>query len=179
MYPGFLIPEVSVVEKIVRPLIVYLFLLIAFRLVGKRELGSMTPFDLIILLTISNVVQNAMIGPDNSLTGGLIGAAALLAANELVAWLSFRFPFFDRFIQGTPTVLVLDGRVQTRALEHELMTMDDLRHALRKNQVDPDTELASIRRAELDSDGSLTITRRRADAFAPRAQRRGKLRSDL
>ncbi|MGE5141472.1 MAG: hypothetical protein ACM3JD_18545, partial [Rudaea sp.] len=80
MYPGLLIPEVSILEKIVRPIIVYAFLLFAFRLVGKRELGSMTPFDLIILLTISNVVQNAMIGPDNSLTGGLIGAAALLSA---------------------------------------------------------------------------------------------------
>lgn len=177
MYPGLLIPEVSVLEKIIRPIVVYAFLLLAFRLVGKRELGSMTPFDLIILLTISNVVQNAMIGPDNSLTGGLIGAAALLTANQIVAWLSFRAPGFNRLIQGQPTVLILDGRILPRALEHELMTMDDLRHALRRNQVDPDTELSSIRRAELDSDGSLTITRMSPERLAPRQQRRGKVRT--
>ena len=99
MYPGFLIPEVSIVEKIVRPLVVYIFLLAAFRVVGKRELGSISPFDLIILLTISNVVQNAMIGADNSLTGGLIGAATLLAANEVVARLSFRSRQFELLVQ--------------------------------------------------------------------------------
>ncbi|MEW6232904.1 MAG: DUF421 domain-containing protein, partial [Chloroflexota bacterium] len=70
-------PEISILEKIVRPLVVYFFLLLAFRVTGKRELGQMTPFDLIVLLTISNVLQNAMIGPDNSLGGGLIGALTL------------------------------------------------------------------------------------------------------
>jgi hypothetical protein len=69
------IPEVQILEKIVRPMIVYFFLLVAFRVAGKRELGQMTPFDLIVLLTISNVLQNAMIGPDNSLSGGLIGGS--------------------------------------------------------------------------------------------------------
>ena len=86
------IPEIQILEKIVRPLVVYFFLLVAFRLVGKRELGQMTPFDLIVLLTISNVLQNAMIGPDNSLSGGLIGGLALFCANGLIGRLTLHFP---------------------------------------------------------------------------------------
>ena len=92
MNMNMFVPEVSIVEKILRPLIVYFFLLVAFRVVGKRELGQMTPFDLIVLLTISNVLQNAMIGPDNSLIGGLIGGMTLFCANGLIARLSLRYP---------------------------------------------------------------------------------------
>jgi uncharacterized membrane protein YcaP (DUF421 family) len=178
MYPGFLIPEVSIVEKIVRPLVVYIFLLAAFRVVGKRELGSISPFDLIILLTISNVVQNAMIGADNSLTGGLIGAATLLAANEVVARLSFRSRQFELLVQGEPTVLIDNGQVVEKNLDKEALTLDDLWLALRKNQVDPDTDLPSIRRAELESDGSITITRRHPVDRALQQRRRGKTKRE-
>jgi uncharacterized membrane protein YcaP (DUF421 family) len=174
MYPGFLIPEVSLVEKIVRPLVVYIFLLAAFRVIGKRELGSMSPFDLIILLTISNVVQNAMIGADNSLTGGLIGATTLLVANEAVARLSFRSHRFELLVQGEPTVLIENGKILEKNLEKEALTLDDLWLALRKNQVDPDTDLAAIRRAELESDGSITITRRHSADRSLQQRRRGK-----
>ncbi len=176
MYPGFLIPEVSVFEKIIRPLVVYIFLLVAFRIVGKRELGSMTPFDLVILLTISNVVQNAMIGADNSLTGGIIGAIVLLAANESVAWLSFRSHRFERLVQGNPTILIDNGQIIEKNLARELLTTEDLRHALRKNQLDPDTDLPTIRRAELESDGSITITRNFAGTDQTQQRRRGKTR---
>jgi uncharacterized membrane protein YcaP (DUF421 family) len=81
MDPNLLIPKISILEKIVRPLCVYIFLLVAFRLSGKRELGSIGPFDLVIWLMISNVLQNAMTGADNSLTGGLIGATTMFGAN--------------------------------------------------------------------------------------------------
>jgi len=160
MRPDFYIPEISVLEKIVRPLAVYIFLLIAFRLFGKRELGSIGPFDLVIWLTISNVLQNAMIGPDNSLTGGLIGATTMFAANWFFARVFFHFPSFERLIEAKPTVLIENGKILGHNLERELLTVDDLRHALRKNQVDLDEELPYLRRVMFESDGAITITRR-------------------
>jgi uncharacterized membrane protein YcaP (DUF421 family) len=98
MRPDFYIPEISILEKIVRPLGVYVFLLLAFRVFGKRELGSIGPFDLVVWLTISNVLQNAMIGPDNSWTGGIIGAMTMFVANWLLARLSYRFPSFEHIL---------------------------------------------------------------------------------
>lgn len=160
MHPTFFLPEISVVEKIVRPLLVFLFLLVAFRIFGKRELGSIGPFDLVIWLTVSNVLQNAMIGPDNSFTGGLIGATTMFAANYFLATLSYRFPSFERLIQSSPSILVENGKVLTENLRRELLTVDDLRHALRKNQVDLDEELPNLRKVLLESDGAITITRR-------------------
>ncbi len=123
MDPTFFVPEISIADKIIRPLIVFIFLLLAFRIFGKRELGSIGPFDLIIWLTISNVLQNAMIGPDNSLTGGLIGATTMFAANYLLASLAFRFPTFERLIQSAPTVLVENGKILTENLKRELLTV--------------------------------------------------------
>ncbi len=160
MHTTFFIPEISILEKIVRPLLVFLFLLGAFRIFGKRELGSIGPFDLVIWLTISNVLQNAMIGPDNSLTGGIIGATTMFAANYSFAALSYRFPSFERLIQSSPSILVENGKVLTENLKRELLTVDDLRHALRKNQVDLDEELPNLRKVLLESDGAITITRR-------------------
>src|SRR5208337_665347 len=138
------IPEVQILEKIVRPLIVYFFLLIAFRLAGKRELGQMTPFDLIVWITISNVLQNAMIGPDNSLTGGLIGATTMFVANWFLAEVFFRYPRFERLIQPAATILIENGRILEANLKKELLTIEDLRHALRKSQVELDEELANL-----------------------------------
>src|SRR5438128_9966059 len=88
---GLLIPDIAVVEKILRAVAVYGFLLLAFRLTGKRQIGQLTPFDLVVLLMISNIVQNAMIGNDNSLTGGLIGAMTILVVNWAVVELTYRF----------------------------------------------------------------------------------------
>ncbi len=176
MSPNFLIPEISVAEKILRPIVVYIFLLIAFRIVGKRELASMTPFDLIILLTIANVLQNAMIGPDNSLTGGLIGATAMFAANSIIAQLSYHVPGFERFVVGQPTSLIQNGRILKQNLERELLTLDDLKQALRKNMVDLDADLADLRRVALEADGSITITRFTDSELGNREQRRGRVK---
>ena len=156
---SFFIPEISIIEKIVRPLIIYFFLLIAFRLAGKRELGQMTPFDLIVLLTISNVLQNAMIGPDNSLTGGLIGGLALFCANGLVARLTVRFPGVARLFEGEPTVLIENGRILRKNLKREVMTQAELERAIRKHDLDPATDLPLIKRALLEQDGTVTIIR--------------------
>jgi uncharacterized membrane protein YcaP (DUF421 family) len=152
-------PEVSILQKIIRPLIVYLFLLVAFRLAGKRELGQMTPFDLIVLLTISNVLQNAMIGADNSLSGGLIGAATLLVANGLVARLAFHAPAFARLIESEPRVLIQDGHILTENLRREVMTRTELERALRKHDVDPATEIHLVKCALLEEDGTVTVIR--------------------
>ena len=152
-------PEIPWLEKIVRPFVVYLFLLAAFRLAGKRELGQMTPFDLVVLLTISNVLQNAMIGPDNSLGGGILGAVALLLANGLVARLMLRSPKFERWAMGQPTPLIEEGRVLRDNMRREVMTMAELERAIRKHELDPATDLVLIRRALLEQDGSVSILR--------------------
>jgi uncharacterized membrane protein YcaP (DUF421 family) len=151
------IPEIQVLEKIIRPLIVYFFLLIAFRLAGKRELGQMTPFDLIILLTISNVLQNAMIGPDNSLTGGLIGGLTLFVANGLIGRLTLHFPSLSRLLERKPTPLIENGRILTKNLRREVMTRSELERAIRKHDLDLETDLPLIKRALLEQDGTVTL----------------------
>ncbi len=163
MGPGFWVPEIGILEKIIRPFGVYVFLLVTFRIFGKRELGSVGPFDLVIWLTISNVLQNAMIGADNSWTGGIIGALTLFIANWVVTRVSYRHPTFQHLLQAAPTVLIENGKVIQANLEKELLTLEDLSHALRKNQVDLETDLAYLRRVLFESDGSITIVRRVPD----------------
>src|SRR3989442_3220648 len=119
-------PDVSILEKIVRPVIVYVFLVIGLRLAGKRELAQLNPFDLVVLLSLSNTVQNAIIGDDNSVTGGLIGAATLLAVNYLVVRFLFRHRRLDEIIEGEPTTLIEHGRLRTRAMAKELITRSEL-----------------------------------------------------
>src|SRR5258707_1234412 len=111
-----------VIEKILRPVLVYFFLVIALRVFGKRELAQLNPFDLVVLLSLSNTVQNAIIGNDNSLTGGLIGALALLAINYLVVRFLFRHRRLDQLFEGKPTVLIDKGPLLTHPLGKELLT---------------------------------------------------------
>ncbi len=151
-----LVPDVSVVEKIVRPVVVYAFLLIAFRIAGKRELGQLTPFDLIVLLTISNILQNAMIGNDNSLGGGIIGALTVFFLNGLVARLTYRYPRLAELIDGGPTTLIEDGRIVQPNMRREVMTLEELQRSLRKHDLGWE-DIARIRRALLELDGTLTI----------------------
>lgn len=172
---NFLIPEVSIIEKIVRPLVAYFFLLIAFRIAGKRELGQMTPFDLIVLLTISNVLQNAMIGPDNSLSGGLIGGLALFCANGLIGRLTLHFPGLARLLEGKPTPLIEDGRILTKNLRREVMTKAELERAIRKHDLDPATDLPLIKKALLEQDGTVTIIHHGGEKPGPPHKTVGKL----
>ena len=161
MDSNMFIPDIPILEKIIRPLVVYFFLLLAFRLAGKRELGQMTPFDLIVLLTISNVLQNAMIGSDNSLSGGLIGGLTLFFANGLVSRLVFHFPKLERLLEGKPTLLIEDGRILTKNLRREVMTRDELQRAIRKHDLDPTADLPFIKKALLERDGTVTIVHHR------------------
>src|ERR1700686_2513768 len=121
-----------VVEKILRPVLVYFFLVISLRVFGKRELAQLNPFDLVVLLSLSNTVQNAIIGNDNSLTGGLIGAFALLAMNYMVVRFLFRHRRLDEILEGKPTVLIEHGCVKNDALAKELLTTAELMTVLHR-----------------------------------------------
>src|SRR6266699_4497080 len=115
-----------VAEKILRPVLVYFFLVISLRVFGKRELAQLNPFDLVVLLSLSNTVQNAIIGNDNSVTGGLIGAFSLLLTNYLVVRFLFRHRRIDQILEGSPTVLVENGKVRRKDLAKELLTESEL-----------------------------------------------------
>jgi uncharacterized membrane protein YcaP (DUF421 family) len=149
-----LVPDISIAEKVARSAVVYLFLLVAFRLSGKRQLGQMTAFDLVVLLIISNVVQNAVIGNDTSLGGGLIGATTILVLNLIVAYVTFRFKRADRVVEHSPTVLVRHGRVLRENLRRERLGPRDLRAALRHHGV---VSVRDIRYAFLEEDGHVSV----------------------
>lgn len=154
-----LIPDIPVVEKVIRSVAVYIFLLFAFRVAGKRQLGQMTAFDLVVLLIISNVIQNALIGNDNSLGGGLLGATAILLLNAVVAWLTFRYKRVERLVEHTPTVLVSHGRILRENLRRERLSLPELRGALRLEGV---VSLRDVRYVILEEDGHLSVIRRRS-----------------
>src|SRR5262245_59851711 len=117
---------VPVLEKVLRPVLVYAFLVVGLRLAGKRELAQLNPFDLVVLLTLSNTVQNAIIGEDNSVTGGLIGAITLLGVNWVLVRFLFAHPALERVVEGDPTVLIEDGRIVEAGLRDELITRAEL-----------------------------------------------------
>ncbi|AEU35589.1 protein of unknown function DUF421 [Granulicella mallensis MP5ACTX8] len=132
MHSMFHLP-LPVMEKILRPVIVYLFLIGFLRLFGKRELAQLNPFDLVVLLSLSNTVQNAIIGDDNSVSGGIIGAFALLAINWLLMWLLYRSPKLNQQLEGSKTVLIQAGVVSEEAMKKETLTFEELISVLNKN----------------------------------------------
>ena len=121
-----------IAEKIVRPIIVYVFLIVGLRLAGRRELAQLNPFDLVVLLTISNTVQNAIIGEDNSVTGGIIGAATLLVVNYGVVKFLYSHEKLDRIIEGDQCVLIENGVLNADRLKRELITRSELETAAHK-----------------------------------------------
>jgi uncharacterized membrane protein YcaP (DUF421 family) len=159
VWSDMMVPGISIAEKVLRPVLVYLFLIVGFRLAGKRELAQLNPFDLVVLLTISNTVQNAIIGNDNSLLGGLLGAATLLVVNWLVVRWTFNHPRVERLVEGTPTLLVDRGVVNAEALARELVTADELRTAARRHGL---LSLDDAERVVLETGGTLT--------FVPKAE---------
>ena len=117
---------VPVAEKILRPILVYILLVVLLRVFGKRELAQLNPFDLVVLLSLSNTVQNAIIGDDSSITGGMIGAFTLLLLNYLVVRFLFKHRRLDQLVEGKPTILVKQGRLKRRAMGKELMSESEL-----------------------------------------------------
>lgn len=147
-------------EIALRTTVVYVLLLVLIRLAGKREIGQLTPFDLVVLLLISNAVQNAMTGPDTSVGGGAIAAVTLVLVNYAVAFARQRSHRFRRFVEGIPVVLVSHGEIQYRSLRREHLTVGDLMAALREHEV------SDVRRCELamlEIDGSVSVLRREGD----------------
>jgi len=140
-----------------RTAIVYVLLLVGIRLAGKREIGQLTPFDLVVLLLLSNAVQNAMTGPDTSVTGGVAAALTLLLVNAGVALLRLRSGRWRRFVEGIPVVLVTHGEVQYRALAREHLAYEELLAALRQHEV---SAVEEVELAMLEVDGSVTVIRR-------------------
>jgi uncharacterized membrane protein YcaP (DUF421 family) len=122
-------------EKVLRPIIVYLCLIVFLRVFGKRELAQLNPFDLVVLLSLSNTVQNAMIGDDNSVSGGVIGAFSLLAINWALMWVLYRTPKLNAALEGQPTTLITGGVIDYAALKSQSLTEIELTSALNKNGV--------------------------------------------
>jgi uncharacterized membrane protein YcaP (DUF421 family) len=121
-----------VLEKILRPIIVYVVLIGLLRLFGKRELAQLNPFDLVVLLSLSNTVQNSIIGEDNSVAGGLIGAFSLLAINWLLSKVLYHFPKLNSALEGTKTYLIRHGEIDYAALKKETLTEMELRSVLHR-----------------------------------------------
>src|SRR6266404_4738679 len=121
--------DISVLEKVLRTVVVYGFLIVGLRLAGKRELAQLNPFDLVVLLTLSNALQNAIIGNDNSLIGGLLGAVVLLVINHLVVRFLYDHDKLDRFVEGDPDEIIVDGKIKDDRLKQELITIPELEAA--------------------------------------------------
>lgn len=149
----FLLP-LPILEKLARPVIVYLVLVVLLRLFGKRELAQLNPFDLVVLLSLSNTVQNAIIGDDNSITGGVIGAFGLLAINWLVARTLFKSRKLTQALEGHSTVLVADGKIDKLAMQRESLTEEDLLSVLHRQGF---AHFHNVRRVELEPNGTFFV----------------------
>jgi uncharacterized membrane protein YcaP (DUF421 family) len=156
---------VPVAEKILRPVIIYFFLIAGLRLAGKRELAQLNPFDLVVLLTLSNTVQNAIIGEDNSVTGGLIGATTLLVVNYAVIRFLYGHEKLDRLVEGDCAVLIEEGVVQRDLLRNELITMTELEAAAHKQGF---ASLDEVDRAVLDPGGTIAFFAKKPTAESTR-----------
>ncbi len=142
------------VEKLLRPVIVYLVLVLLLRLFGKRELAQLNPFDLVVLLSLSNTVQNAIIGDDNSVTGGVVGAFSLLAINWIVVRILFRSPRLTRMLEGRAVVLIRNGQIDRKVLERESLTHEELMEILHRQGF---VHVHDVKRCELEPNGSFYV----------------------
>jgi len=158
---------IPLLEKILRPIVIYAFLVISLRLSGKRELVQLNPFDLVVLLTLSNTVQNAIIGDDNTVLGGIIGATSLLATNYLVVRFLYDHRKLDQIVEGRADVLIEDGKVRTQHLRKELITMPQLQAAAHKQGF---ASLSEVEQCVLEPGGTMTFLGRKPAAEDMRHQ---------
>lgn len=145
---------VPVWERIIRAVLVYAFVVVALRLAGKREIGALNPFDLVVLFFLSNILQNSIIGNDLSISGGIIGAATLMGLNYGVQRFLFGHQRLDRLLEGEATVLIEDGAILHENLKRELVTEDELMVAVHKQGL---LELSDVKRAVLETDGNISV----------------------
>jgi len=146
-------------EKLARPVIVYLVLVVLLRIFGKRELAQLNPFDLVVLLSLSNTVQNAIIGDDNSVTGGVIGAFGLLGINWLVVRVLFRSQKLTRALEGRSSVLIFNGQIDRKAMQREMLTPEELLDVIHKQGFE---DFHKVHRCELEPNGTFYV-----EAFDP------------
>lgn len=154
MATNMFVPGVSIAEKVLRSVLVYGFLIVLLRVAGKRTLGQLTSFDLVVLLLLSNTVQNAIIGNDNSLVGGLLGAVVLIAANYVVVRLLYQHKKLDRVVEGSTTILMHHGKFLDENMKHNLVTQSELESAARKQGIG---RMSDVRVARLETEGALTF----------------------
>jgi uncharacterized membrane protein YcaP (DUF421 family) len=154
MWHNMFVLGLPIGEKILRPVLVYLFLIVGLRLAGKRELAQLNPFDLVVLLTLSNTVQNAIIGTDDTVTGGVIGASTLLFVNYVLVRFISRHEKLERFIEGDPDVLIEGGRITADCLQKEAISVLELEAAAHKQGF---ASLDEIDRAVLEPNGSIAF----------------------
>ena len=150
-----------ILEKILRPVVVYFFLVVMLRLSGKRELVQLNPFDLVVLLTLSNTVQNAIIGDDNSVSGGLLGATSLLAVNYLTVRFLYKHKNLDQLVEGKADVLIANGQLRPEHLKKELITTAQLEAAARKQGFG---SLNEVDQCILERGGTLSFIGKKPDA---------------
>jgi uncharacterized membrane protein YcaP (DUF421 family) len=154
MWSDMFVLAIPWLEKILRPIIVYVALVVGLRLAGKRELAQLNTFDLVVLLTLSNTVQNAIIGNDNSVTGGILGAATLLAMNYFVVRFVSKNKQIEELVEGSEDVLIMNGVVQTAILEREVITQAELEIAAHRQGFGT---LEEIQTAVLEPEGGISF----------------------
>lgn len=155
--------QIPALEKVVRTVSVYLLILLIFRVIGKRSIGSLNTMDFVVMFLLSNVVQNAIIGNDNSLVGGVIGAVTLVLTNAVVDRLAFEFPAFRRLVEGTATLVVDDGKVDPATLRRLGMRQEELDHAIHLQNGD---DVSEIGNGTLQPGGQLILTLKPGDQDA-------------
>ena len=150
---------VPVWELIIRSVVVYGFLLVLLRLTGKRQVGQLAPFDLVLLLVLSNAVQNSMNGGDNSLIGGLISAVTLVLLNALLGFVTYRSKRFEDLIEGQPLVLIHNGKLYSKVMQQAKLTHHELDSALRRAGC---SCVEDVHTAVLENNGSISVVARKA-----------------
>jgi uncharacterized membrane protein YcaP (DUF421 family) len=153
-------PDIGVLELIVRATAVYLFLFFLLRFIGKKQVGQMSPFDLVVLLIISETVDASLIGDDKCLTGGLISATTLVVLVYVVGYLTWRDKTIERWVEGRPKILVRHGHVKNDILDDQQISRSELMEALRHQGC---TAVTNVRFAILENDGSISVGKREAD----------------
>ncbi|MBS1800744.1 MAG: DUF421 domain-containing protein [Acidobacteria bacterium] len=163
--------HLPLLEKVLRPVIVYLCLIVFLRIFGKRELAQLNPFDLVVLLCLSNTVQNSIIGDDNTVSGGIIGVLSLLTINYLLTRLLYRLPRINKALEGSETVLIRNGEVDWEAMKKEALTEIELKTVLHKQGLG---DYAEVKRCVLEPSGNFYVEQ--ADPLLGGRQRREILR---
>jgi len=157
MWNDMFVIGLPLLEKILRPILVYLTLVVLLRIFGKRELAQLNPFDLVVLLSLSNTVQNAIIGNDNSVTGGVIGAITLLATNYLVVRFLFKHRRLDQLVEGKSTTLIDRGKILQKNLAKELLSHSELLTVLHRQGFD---DVDEVEQCVLEPSGTFAVKRK-------------------